>query len=121
VEIEAVVSDMPLTAVTTLAERKAAEASRREAAADQVVRELQTYARKHGGRIVVFGSYAARRMRFDSDLDVLLDFPPDRTADAWRYAEDLAERHSLPVDIHDAGTSKREFVERVIATGRVLP
>ncbi len=106
--------------VTTLTERKAAEAARRKRAADDVVRELDEYARKHGGRFVIFGSYATDTMRFDSDLDVLIDFPADRTGDAWRFVEDVCARLAVPLDVHDARTTKASFVERVHAQGLVL-
>jgi predicted nucleotidyltransferase len=112
------VSSMP---VTTLAERKAAEAARRKRAADRAIREFRRYAREHGGQFVVFGSYVTNTMRFDSDLDVLLDFPMDRTGDAWRFAEDVCARLAVPLDIHDARTTKAAFAERVRATGLVLP
>jgi len=105
---------------TTLAERKAAEAARRKHAADEAVRELRRYAREHGGRFIVFGSYVTDTMRFDSDVDVLVDFPMDRTADAWRFVEDVCARHAVPLDIHDARTTKAAFVERVCTTGLVL-
>lgn len=106
--------------VTTLDERKATEAARRKLAADGVVRELDAYARKHGGRFIVFGSFATDTMRFDSDLDVMIDFPADRTPDAWRFVEDACARHEVPLDAHDARTTKPGFVERVCSRGLVL-
>ncbi|MCW4113606.1 nucleotidyltransferase domain-containing protein [Aurantimonas sp. MSK8Z-1] len=107
-------------AVTTLNERKAAEAARREAAAGRIVTNLHSAAARLGGRYVVFGSCVADAMRFDSDLDILLDFPPERTGEAWRIAEDAAASADLPVDLHDARTSRPSFVARVVATGLVL-
>jgi predicted nucleotidyltransferase len=112
--------DAPTTA-TTLAERKRLEAERRIAAADRVATELGAYARDRGGRYVAFGSYVEHMMRFDSDLDLLVDFPPDRTAEAWGFAEDAAVRHRIPLDLHDARTTKPVFLERVLRRGRVLP
>ena len=106
--------------ITTLSERKAAEAARRKRAADSVVRELAKYVRKHAGRFIIFGSYTADAMRFDSDLDVLIDFPADRTADAWRFVEDACATLAVPLDVHDARTMKAGFVERVQAKGLVL-
>jgi predicted nucleotidyltransferase len=107
-------------AVTTLTERKAAEAARRRRAADDVVGELRGYARKHGGRFVVFGSYATGTMRFDSDLDVLIDFPPELSGAAWRFAEGVSAGLELPLDIHDARATKAAFIERVLSKGLVL-
>ena len=59
-------------------------------------------------------------MRFDSDLDVLVDFPADRTGEAWRFVETIAAKLAVPVDIHDARTTKAAFVERVLGKGIVL-
>ncbi len=109
------------TAVTTLAERKAAEAARRRRAADAVVEALRAYAGEHGGRFVVFGSYVAGEVRFDSDFDLLIDFPEERSPDAWRFAEDVCARHGLPPDLHDAATTTEKFLERVRAKGLHLP
>lgn len=112
--------DAPPAPATTLAERKHSEAERRRLAADGAVGELRAYARAHGGRYVVFGSYVEGTMRFDSDLDLLLDFPSDRTAQAWAFAEDVAARHRIPLDIHDARTTKPAFALRVLSRGRCL-
>lgn len=111
---------MSSTTVTTLSARKAAEAARRKRGADAAIGELALYARAHGGRFIVFGSYVTDAMRFDSDLDILVDFPEDRSGDAWRFAEEVCARHGVPVDLHDAGTTKPAFVARVLAKGLVL-
>lgn len=107
-------------AVTTLTERKSAETARRMRAADDAVSELRAYARSHGGRFVVFGSYVTRAMRFDSDLDVMLDFPAHAADQAWQFAEDLGRRLAIRLDIHDAGMTKPAFAERVRGSGMVL-
>lgn len=106
--------------VTTLTERKSAETARRVRAAHQAVRELTDYARFHGGRFIVFGSYVTHTMRFDSDLDVMIDFPAKAVGDAWRYAEVLCARLAIPLDVHDAGTTKPEFTARIRESGMVL-
>jgi predicted nucleotidyltransferase len=106
--------------VTTLAERKANEAKRRAEAAEAVVGALRDHARDHGGRYVVFGSYASGTMRHDSDLDILIDFPPERAADAWLFAEDACATNALPPDLHDARTTTSAFRDRVLSRGLVL-
>ncbi|WP_040485141.1 nucleotidyltransferase family protein [Lutibaculum baratangense] len=113
-------SDAPSPRVTTLAERKRNEATRRKLAADAAVRELRRYASEHGGRYVIFGSYAEGTLRFDSDLDVLIDFPAGQTTDAWLFAEDVCARHQVPLDIHDARTTTAAFAERVVSRGLIL-
>lgn len=105
---------------TTISARKALEAARRAAAASEVVEQLRTYARSKAGRFVVFGSFVDGRMRFDSDLDVLLDFPETETPAAWGFVEDVCSRARLDPDIHEASTSKAAFVARVMSKGMVL-
>lgn len=111
---------MDSTTLTTVPARKAAEAARRVQAAHEAIGELARHARDNGGRFIVFGSYVTGTMRFDSDLDLLIDFPRERSGDAWRFAEDVCARLALPVDLHDAITTKPAFVERVLAGGLVL-
>ncbi|KQT83039.1 nucleotidyltransferase domain-containing protein [Aurantimonas sp. Leaf443] len=106
---------------TTLAQRKRNEATRRTLAADAAVRALRDYARGHGGRYVVFGSYVTGAMRYDSDLDVLVDFPVELTPQAWRFAEDVCAGTAVPLDIHDARTATPAFCERVMSRGLLLP
>ena len=65
--------------------RKAREASRRARAAEAVARRLSGYARRHGGRFILFGSAASGRMRHD--IDILTDFPDDRALEAFLFAE----------------------------------
>lgn len=106
--------------VTTLSERKATEAARRDHAASRVAAALRAYAAETGGRFVLFGSFVDRRMRYDSDLDVLIDFPADRIAEAWDLVERTCAEADIEPDIHDTGTSKPAFVERVLARGLIL-
>lgn len=106
--------------VKTLAERKVAEAMRRRLATAHALEGMRAYARANGGRFVVFGSGASGSMRFDSDLDVLVDFPAERVGAAWCFVENLCARLAIPPDLHDAATTTPAFVARVVAGGRVL-
>ncbi len=111
---------LPTASITTVAARKAREAARLQRAAHQAVDELKDYARREGGTFVVFGSYATDSMRFGSDLDIMLDFPVEAAGDAWRFAEDVCSRLGVPLDIHDAHSTKPEFAARVRKSGLVL-
>lgn len=86
-----------------------------------MIERLRTYAREAGGRFIVFGSSAAGRMRYDSDLDVLIDFEPGRTAEAWTFAEGLCAEHGLEPDFKDVATTSPGFVEKAARSGIVLP
>jgi predicted nucleotidyltransferase len=114
-------TEMGAPVVTTLAQRKAAEAARRRRSAETIVDALRLYACRENGTFVVFGSYVTGTMRFDSDLDVLIDFPSERAAAAWSFVEDVCAEHHVPPDIHDARTSRSAFMQRVRAKGLALP
>ncbi|MDP4024759.1 nucleotidyltransferase domain-containing protein [Methylobacterium sp. NEAU 140] len=114
---------MPSTdaTITTVDQRKAAERDRRVRAAEAIVARLSAYARREGGRFVVFGSFVGARMRHDSDLDVLIDADGDGRRAAWAFLEDLGIEHGLDLDLFDRATTKPAFVARVEATGLHLP
>jgi predicted nucleotidyltransferase len=99
--------------IVTLAERKAAEAERRQSAVDAMRPALAAYAREHGGRFLLFGSAARGQMRFDSDVDILVDFPPDALDDAWNFAERACWARHLEPDITPLSWCKGRFRDRV--------
>jgi predicted nucleotidyltransferase len=104
----------------SLAERKEATTTARRAAAHAVCDRLSEYARSHGGRFIVYGSVAKDQIRADSDVDILVDFPPDREADAWRFAELKCGEVGLPFDIKPMAWCKDAFLARIGPTMRVL-
>jgi predicted nucleotidyltransferase len=85
--------------IVTLKERKAAEADRRRRAVGDLHSALGAYARQHGGRFLLFGSAARGDMRYDCDVDTLVDFPPDLLDDAWNFAERACWDRRLDPDI----------------------
>jgi Nucleotidyltransferase domain len=95
------------------AERKAAEAERRQSAVDAMRPALAAYAREHGGRFLLFGSAARGQMRFDSGVDILVDFPPDALDDAWNFAERACRDRHLEPDITPLSWCKGRFRDRV--------
>ena len=105
--------------VATLAQRKAAEASRRRTAAARMEVDLAELGMRLGGSFILFGSYVLGEMRFDSDLDLLIDMPADVVAQAFAEAEAMGRHHDLPLDLHDAATASPDFVTRVRRNGRV--
>lgn len=86
-------------AYVQLSERKAMEAARRRAAVTDLKRELAAYARAHGGRFILFGSAARDEMRYHSDVDLLVDFPPQESGDAWNFAEEACWNRKLDPDL----------------------
>jgi predicted nucleotidyltransferase len=110
-----------MTSFLTVSQRKRQEAARRRDAATAVMTELAAYAKAKGGRFLVFGSVAKRRMTHGSDIDVLIDFPPEAEPEAWHFVEEACSRHGLSGDIHSVSTTKREFIDRVSPEAVVLP
>ncbi len=99
--------------IVTLTERKAAETERRRCAVDELRALLTTYARAHGGRFLLYGSAAGGEMRYHSDVDILLDFPPATTSDAWGFAERACWDRNLTPDIIWKNWCKAEFLRHI--------
>jgi predicted nucleotidyltransferase len=102
-----------MTKVVTLAQRKMREVLRRRGAADAVMAELQAFAGAQGGRFVVFGSVAQQRVSFDSDFDVMIDFPAIRENAAIEFVEDICRKQNLPVDIVLKSQASDRFLARI--------
>ena len=104
----------------TVAQRGEREARRRAQAAELVCVLLAEHARRLGGRYILYGSAARGTMGRESDLDILLDFPPQAEAEAWRTAEVVCREHDVPLDIMPMAWTEPGFVERVLKDGIVL-
>ncbi|GEP03665.1 nucleotidyltransferase family protein [Methylobacterium oxalidis] len=104
----------------TLARRKADAAESRQAAVVALSARLHAFARERGGRFLLYGSAARGTMRHDSDVDLLLDFPPEVEADAWRFAEDLCTASGIESDILPLAWCTPAFAERILPQAMVL-
>jgi predicted nucleotidyltransferase len=106
--------------IVTLPERKAAEAARRAAAVETLVPVLAEYARAHGGRFLLFGSAARGTMKYHSDVDILLDFPPETLDEAWKFAETACWDRNVKPDLIPYRWCKNAFLEHVATDIKVL-
>jgi predicted nucleotidyltransferase len=97
----------------TLKERKANEADRRRRAVEDLRPALAEYARAHGGRFLLFGSAARGAMRYDSDVDIRVDFCADELHDAWAFAEYACWNRDLEPDIMPYTWCKSDFLAHV--------
>jgi predicted nucleotidyltransferase len=100
----------------TIPERKAREAARRNTAAQAVIERLRAFVHEtgHRGRFIVFGSVASGAIRFTSDFDVLVDFPPDLESAAWSAVEAACREWNITEDVHSTMTTKPDFVEGIM-------
>lgn len=106
--------------ILTLAERKR---RRQEAYAQGVVRlraALSEFARTEGGEFLLFGSAARGDFRFDSDVDLLLRFPPSKESLAWTFAEASCRALQLVPDVRPARLCDEAFLRAVSKDGQVL-
>ena len=106
--------------IITLTERKAAEAVRRGSAVEALVPLLLDYAHRHGGRFLLFGSAARGQMKYDSDVDLLLDFPEAAFGAAWNFAETACWDRGLKPDLLPIGGCKLAFLDHIAPDVRVL-
>ncbi len=107
--------------MSALAEHKRAEAARRTDAARTLCRELAAAACGFGGRYLLYGSAARGALRYDSDVDPLLDFPdPERMTAAWTFAEERCAALGLIADILPLPTCDERFLKHVLPEVRSL-
>ncbi len=109
-----------MSSIVTIAERKTREAERRGRAADAVMDELRDFVRTRGGRFYVFGSVAQGRIRYNSDLDILIDVPKALELAAWERVEEAGRRHGIAVDILTTAYASAEFLARVKSASIVI-
>jgi predicted nucleotidyltransferase len=104
-----------------LAERKKARVEGIRSGVERLRGELADYARRHGGRFWLYGSAASGELRYDSDVDVLVDFEADVLSAAVVFAEDACARHGLKPDIKPKSCCTDAFVRRIMPKALVLP
>ncbi len=109
-----------MSSVVTVPERKARETERRREAAAAVIEDLLDFVKSRGGRFYVFGSVAEGRLRYNSDVDILIDVPPDLGRAAWDHAEEAGRRHGIAVDILTTAYASPAFIDRVKSSSVVI-
>lgn len=86
--------------IVAIAERKSTKLAALNAAVAAVREALSAYGRERSGRFIVFGSLARGEARFNSDLDLMIDFPSDGERAALAFAEEVCIRHGISPDLH---------------------
>lgn len=104
----------------TIETRKRDEADRRNRLADVLSERLSSYAKEKGGRFILFGSLARGEARFDSDVDLIVDFPPEWEGEAWRMAEDVCAELRTESDIKPLAWCDPTFASRILPDAKVI-
>jgi Nucleotidyltransferase domain len=98
---------------TTIKEIKAAGVAKIASGVAALKEELTVYAQTHHGSFVIYGSVARGNFRFNSDVDVLVDFQPEAVSEAWRFCEETCRKHGLVPDVRPKYLCSPKFLQRV--------
>ena len=111
---------MSMSPIMTLSERKAARVNAIRTILPTLERALTDYAQTHSGRFLIYGSAVTGRLHYESDVDVLADFPRDYIGAALDFANELGSQLDIPVDVLPYSHCKADFLERVMRDAKVL-
>ena len=104
----------------TIEQRKRDEAARRAAVPSALRVRLEDFARRCGGRYLVYGSLARGAARYDSDIDVLVDFPPEFESEASRRIEEACAEERIESDIKPLAWCNSSFLERALREVEII-
>jgi predicted nucleotidyltransferase len=111
----------PMGSVQTLAQRKQARVEEIRAGVACLREALAAYGRAHGGRFLIYESAVSGRLHYDSDVDLLVDFPAPHTSAAVDFVEEACGRLKLKVDVQPRAWCKDAFLARITPQAQVLP
>jgi predicted nucleotidyltransferase len=98
----------------TLSSIKTSEVARMAASVVTLKAALRDYARDHSGTFYIFGSVAKGNLRYNSDVDVLVDFPKGSISEAWRFCEEACRQQGLTPDVRPKNLCSPKFLEKAL-------
>lgn len=107
--------------IVTIAERKAQAIERLRSAFASTKAALERHAVAHGGRYVVFGSFARDDIRTDSDVDLMVDFPGKSERAAREIAETACRADGLVPDVYLKSEVSDALMRRILRDGVNVP
>ena len=110
-----------MASVQTLAQRKQVHVEEIRAGVASLREALTAYGRAHGGRFLIYGSAVTGRLRYDRDVDLLVDFPAPATSAAVDFVEETCARLNLSVDVPPKTWCKAAFLARIVPRAQVAP
>jgi hypothetical protein len=85
--------------IVSLNERKAVSVNKMRIGIIALKDLLSNYSRENNGRFLLYGSVSRNQYRFNSDIDIVVDFPVDQINLAWKFAEQACIDCGLSPDI----------------------
>ena len=107
--------------VQTLAQRKLARVAEIHDGVARLRAELAAYGEAHGGRFLIYGSVVTGRLHYDSDVDLLVDFPATAVSDAVDFVEEACARLKLKADVQPKAWCKEAFLSRIMPQTQAIP
>jgi predicted nucleotidyltransferase len=80
---------------------------------------LKKYPDKNG-RFILYGSMARGEARHTSDLDMLVDFPPEGEAAAFTYLEDACAALGIDADLRAARHCSEKFMAHIAGEMKIV-
>jgi predicted nucleotidyltransferase len=105
----------------TLAERKRVRVDQIRAGVARLREELTEYGRLHGGKFLLYGSAASGLIRYDSDVDIIVDFADIDVAAAVDFVEAACARLQLEADVQPKSWCKEAFLRKIEENALVIP
>jgi predicted nucleotidyltransferase len=106
--------------IITLDERKRARVQEIRAGFARLREALSQYAQEKGGRFYIYGSAARGTFHFESDIDILTDFPEAETSAALTFVEETASELRLKADVQPKAWCASAFLDRVLPSAKIL-
>jgi len=104
----------------TVKERKGQAIERISNGVAALRHDLELYAKNNHGSFVIYGSVVHGNYRYDSDVDVLVDFPANMESDAWAFAEEACRKHGLSPDVRPKSLCETRFLNRIFESAEVI-
>lgn len=104
----------------TLASRKLGAVAAISRGIVDLRKDLEGYAKKVGGAFLIYGSAARGDYRFDSDVDIIIDFSVEKESDAWSFAEATCRKHGLVPDVRPKRFCELKFLEHIAKDAEVI-
>lgn len=109
-----------MNGVRTLDQRRRDRVVALQHGVDQLVPRLASYAKRQGGRYILFGSAASGDLHDLSDVDLIADFPQEVVIAACAFADACCSELGLTGDVRPASWTSDVLMDRALSTGRVV-